>query len=228
MIHNIKNYLRIRKFTLLELLIVIAIISILAALLLPSLNKARASSRKIKCTSNIRQIELGALMYFTDTHYHATYWTGTSNAWGWSGHCLNDYLPDVTPANATVLKTGVRSKYACPDIDVNSALDTRTIGCNTLSFGAANTLTKPSMAANLRRWLSSGKIKKPSEICHFADSSGLNPAALGGDSITYRHLGTANVSYLDGHAGSVKRIPTATEYDTTQAFKAFWGSYEPL
>ena len=52
-----------RNFTLLELLIVIAIIAILAAFLLPALASARASARKINCTSNLKQLGMAAIQY---------------------------------------------------------------------------------------------------------------------------------------------------------------------
>lgn len=55
-----------RAFTLLELLIVIAIISVLMGVLLPSLGRVRESARLAECASNIRQLQLANDLYSGD------------------------------------------------------------------------------------------------------------------------------------------------------------------
>jgi prepilin-type N-terminal cleavage/methylation domain-containing protein/prepilin-type processing-associated H-X9-DG protein len=62
-------------FTLVELLVVMAIIAIIAALLLPALGQAREKARVIQCLNNLRQVGLGFQLYLSD---HA--WTFPTSA----------------------------------------------------------------------------------------------------------------------------------------------------
>jgi hypothetical protein len=59
----------LRRFTLLELMIIVAIIGILISILLPSLQRARAISKTAVCLSNTRELGTGTQLYITNHNY---------------------------------------------------------------------------------------------------------------------------------------------------------------
>src|SRR4051812_15158104 len=82
-------------FTLIELLVVIAIIAILAAMLLPSLAKAKQKAQGIQCLNNHRQLGMAWRMYAEDSNDVLTYASTTDDAtnpknqYAWSGAHMN-------------------------------------------------------------------------------------------------------------------------------------------
>jgi len=116
----------LRGFTLLELLVVIGIISIVAALLLPALAKGKSQARQITCLHNLKQLQTGWLMYVHDNNdalppnnSERIGWvqTGVSNAWG-NSWVWGNAKADTNSANIEhgVLfpEIGSTAVYHCP------------------------------------------------------------------------------------------------------------------
>lgn len=70
-------------FTLVELLVVVAIIGVLIAILLPSINGVRQQAKRIRCASNLKDIGIGMQSYIQANNDHLPFasWLPSHSAW---------------------------------------------------------------------------------------------------------------------------------------------------
>ncbi len=212
-------------FTLVELLIVIAIIAILAAMLLPALNKARDTAKKISCTNNMKSIGTAHCMYIGDYNRFAAWSASTSTGiqvqrGQWmqvlaeytSGNALLWICP-LCPAPMTDLKN-LKASNPYSSVWTSDMTYYQTIGINGDFF------FRPDCDHNIHR-TSLTQVKTPSALIYAGDNvdykgvynpgnpnggrfctdGGLWP--LGGAFFNPCHSGSCNILYLDGHVESV-------------------------
>ena len=160
-----------KSFTLIELLIVIAIISILAAMLLPALSQSREKAKTIKCASNLRQLGQAIEMYTNDwDDYLMPYKTNVDADW---------YLP-LAPYTDDV--TASKLRYSCPSTAPGDTYGQ--IGMNTYLFGYKK-----------------NQIKEPLRTVIMTDCKNQDTwdPFNSPERKSVRHSGGYNVLFLDGH-----------------------------
>lgn len=112
-------------FTLIELLVVIAIIAILASMLLPALAKTKTKAQGIQCLNNLKQLQLGWIMYAGDYNDNLVFNALDPNSPGWVRGVLDFnggnpdntntlYLTDPQSAKLAPYTARTAGIYKCP------------------------------------------------------------------------------------------------------------------
>lgn len=185
-------------FTLVEILVVVAIIAILAAILFPAFSRARDNARRATCGSNQKQLALACLMYAGDYDgRHISYFPGSDRK-----ILLYPYIKQGKN-NADSASLDV---WNCPD--------------NTLAANTTPVQPAASYGFNtLMNGVSQAAIQTPAETVMCADA-GLNddgtgrtathlmpPSQATNSSLcrpSARHFGGVVVAWMDGHVKWMK------------------------
>ena len=186
-------------FTLVEILIVIAIVGILAAMLLPVFNNARNSARSTACQSNLKQIGLALQLYLSD--YSNIYPQVTS-------------VPDnCTFSESLVRYTKSNEVFTCPmapnEFYQPGCLPDKHEGDITYHYDGGYIMNVSDMSSTV---MSQTRIRNPTQMISLIDGEvplGLTAPGPGTEPITFdrliemgiqmRHREGANALFVDGH-----------------------------
>lgn len=101
-------------FTLVEMLVVIAIIGILAALILPALATAKEKARRVGCRNNLHQFSLTIHMYANDNTENLP--SGIRD----NGDQSTAWIPSLTHKSLVAYASGNDRFFVCPNMNVAS------------------------------------------------------------------------------------------------------------
>ena len=201
-----RKYASQSAFTLIELLVVIAIIAILAAILLPSLQRARATAQRTNCLNLINNLGKAAAFYATDHGDRIIVDDLTPGTVEWKDYWLgllidNGYLYQI-PAKKPLSWTWPRIK------DKVICSIARNYGSGIGYKGGMGGGTGTSYGIN--KWIVNQKIGSwkcsYSQVPYFV-SNAMWAMYVGDtyDKRTYWHNKSGSYAFLDGSAASVER-----------------------
>jgi prepilin-type processing-associated H-X9-DG protein len=203
---------RRRPYTLIELLIVIAIIMILVGLLLPALKSARNTAKSVSCLNNLKQVGVGASFYLQDSNHWFPFARYNNDEPIESGPWYDLFSAAIFP-NYTTLRTYKPKIFECPANEKHKwQYQWVSYGYNYKGSSGLDGLGWKIETGTVYVKTTLHQIRSPSQMIIAADSNNLNNmayvinSALTG-SVNYqplgRHRGGDNVLWADGHVAWV-------------------------